>query len=126
VCAEVQAEPVHLLRVGGGRVPGGGGAGRHCPAHPPSGPLTGTVATKNPFFTSIIKIFCSHNNFALCCFNPWNIRKFIMLETVFAAFQVNPDPVRIQDFDDQKLKKKEQLKIFLNLFFDQKLKFSNP
>ena len=52
MCAEVPAEPVRLLRVGGGRVPGGGGAGRHCPAHPPSRPRTGT--TENPNFTLII------------------------------------------------------------------------
>ncbi len=34
------------------------------------------------------------------------------------AFQVNPDldPIRIQGFDDQKLKKKIQLK-FINFFF---------
>jgi hypothetical protein len=43
----------------------------------------------------------------------------------FKAFQVNtdPDPIRIQGFDDQKLKKKIQLKIFLLLFFDNKLQF---
>jgi hypothetical protein len=57
VCAEVQAEPVRLLRVGGGRIHGGGGAGRHCPAHPPSGPRTGTVATKNHNFTLILAFF---------------------------------------------------------------------
>ncbi len=46
------------------------------------------------------------------------------------AFQVNqdpgygtdPDPIRIQDFDDQKLKKKMQQKFFRS-FFDQKLQF---
>jgi hypothetical protein len=34
-------------------------------------------------------------------------------------FQVNPDPIGIQGFDDQKFKKKIQLKICLNLFFFQ-------
>jgi hypothetical protein len=44
------------------------------------------------------------------------------------AFQVNPDPypdsleIRIQGFDDQKLKKKIKLKIF----FDQKFKYTFP
>jgi hypothetical protein len=34
------------------------------------------------------------------------------------AFQVNPDPdsIRIQGFDDQKMKKKRQLKISLSVF----------
>ncbi len=41
------------------------------------------------------------------------------------AFQVNPDPLRIQGFDGQKLKKKKiQQKIFVS-FFDQKLQFTN-
>jgi hypothetical protein len=31
------------------------------------------------------------------------------------AFQVNPDPIRFQGFDDQKLKKKKKLKTFKNL-----------
>jgi hypothetical protein len=45
------------------------------------------------------------------------------------AFQVNPDPdtdpdtIRIHGFDDQKLKKKIQLKFFLLSFFDQKMPF---
>jgi hypothetical protein len=30
--------------------------------------------------------------------------------------QVNPDPIRIQGFEDQKLKKKIQRKIFLNIY----------
>jgi hypothetical protein len=30
------------------------------------------------------------------------------------AFQVNPDPIRIQGFDDQKLKKTIQLKFFIS------------
>jgi hypothetical protein len=38
-------------------------------------------------------------------------------------FQVNPDQIRIQGFDDQKLKKKTQLKFF-SLFFEQKLQFT--
>jgi hypothetical protein len=37
------------------------------------------------------------------------------------AFQVNP--IRFQGFDDQKLKKKIQLKLFKSLF-DQKLQFA--
>ncbi len=43
------------------------------------------------------------------------------------ALQVNtdPDPIRIQGFDDQKLRKKIQLKIFFNLFF-QNLQFTCP
>jgi hypothetical protein len=45
------------------------------------------------------------------------------------AFQVNPnpdpDPIRIQGFDDQKMKKKIQLK-FSFIFFDQKLQFTYP
>jgi hypothetical protein len=32
------------------------------------------------------------------------------------AFQVNPDPIRIQDFDDQKQKRKKQLKLFYPSF----------
>ncbi len=43
------------------------------------------------------------------------------------AFQVNrdtdPDPIRIQGFNDKKLKKKIQLKIFC-IFFDQKLQLT--
>ncbi len=35
------------------------------------------------------------------------------------AFEVNPDPIRIQGFDDQKFKKKIQLKIFKISFCDQ-------
>jgi hypothetical protein len=38
------------------------------------------------------------------------------------AFQVNPDPIRNQGFDDQKLKKKIQLKFFF-IFLKSKLQF---
>ncbi len=37
----------------------------------------------------------------------------------------DPDPIRIQGFNDQKLKKK-QLKKKLNFFFDQILQFTYP
>jgi hypothetical protein len=37
----------------------------------------------------------------------------------------DPDPMRIQGFNDQKLKKK-QLKKKIKFFFDQKLLFSYP
>ncbi len=37
----------------------------------------------------------------------------------------DPDPIRIQGFNDQKLKK-NQLKKKLNFFFDQKLQFTYP
>ncbi len=36
------------------------------------------------------------------------------------------DPIRIQGFNDQKLKKKLQLKKNLHFFFDQKLQFTYP
>jgi hypothetical protein len=39
------------------------------------------------------------------------------------AFLVNPDPMQIQGFDDQKLKKKNTAKFSL---FDQKLQFTYP
>ncbi len=41
------------------------------------------------------------------------------------AFKLKPDPdlIRIQGFDDQKLKKKIKQKIFF-IFFDQKLQFT--
>jgi hypothetical protein len=42
---------------------------------------------------------------------------------IYKAFQVNPDPIWIQGFNDQKLKKKIQL-IFLKYLFDQKLQFT--
>jgi hypothetical protein len=38
------------------------------------------------------------------------------------AFQENPDPIRIQGFDDQKLKEKNTVENFLSCF-DQKLQF---
>jgi hypothetical protein len=34
-------------------------------------------------------------------------------------FQVNPDPIRTQGFDDQKMKKKNTVGIFLNLFLSK-------
>ncbi len=44
------------------------------------------------------------------------------------AFQVNldPDQIRIQGFDDQKLKKKNTAENFVKSFFDQKLQFTYP
>jgi hypothetical protein len=44
------------------------------------------------------------------------------------AFQMNPDPdpIRIQGFDNQKLKKKNTAKKFFTSFFDQKLQFTYP
>jgi hypothetical protein len=41
------------------------------------------------------------------------------------AFQLNPDLIRIQGFDDQNLEKKILLKIYLKVF-DQKLQFIYP
>ncbi len=38
-----------------------------------------------------------------------------------SAFQVNPDTIRIQGIDDQKLKKKNTVEFFLNLFFISKI-----
>ncbi len=37
----------------------------------------------------------------------------------------DPDPIRIQGFNDQKLKKNYNWKIFF-IFFDQKLQFTYP
>jgi hypothetical protein len=37
---------------------------------------------------------------------------------------LNPDPIRIQGFDDQTLKKKIQQKVFYLSFFGQKLQFT--
>ena len=38
----------------------------------------------------------------------------------------DPDPIRIQGFNDQKLKEKKQLKKKIKFFFDQKLQFTYP
>jgi hypothetical protein len=38
----------------------------------------------------------------------------------------DPDPMRIQGFNDQKLKKNQQLKKKIKFFLDQKLQFTYP
>jgi hypothetical protein len=38
----------------------------------------------------------------------------------------DPDRIRIQGFNDQKLKEKKQLKKKIKFFFDQKLQFTYP
>jgi hypothetical protein len=53
---------------------------------------------------------------------------YLESSVVDPAFQVNSDPeIRIQGFDNKKLKEKKiQLKHFLVAFFDQKLQFTYP
>ncbi len=38
----------------------------------------------------------------------------------------DPDPIRIQGFNDQKLRKKITAEIYFLFFFDQKLQFTYP